>query len=79
MLELESLGFYLLLEVTFFGGNFLVIHFGKPDICQFSVFVKNSTDAGIRVPTFSRLTKFHDISMIFPDFLVNFQVFFHYF
>ena len=28
---------------------------------------------------FSGLTKFHDISMIFPGFLVNFQVFFHYF
>ena len=25
---------------------------------------------------FFRLTKFHDISMIFPGFLVNFQVFF---
>ena len=28
---------------------------------------------------FFGLTKFHDISMIFPGFLVNFQVFFHYF
>ena len=27
---------------------------------------------------FSRLTKFLDISMIFPGFKVNFQVFFHY-
>ena len=28
---------------------------------------------------FFSLTKFHDISMIFPGFWVNFQVFFHYF
>ena len=28
---------------------------------------------------FFRLTKFHDISMIFPGFLVNFQVFFSLF
>ena len=28
---------------------------------------------------FFRLTKFHDISMIFPGFLENVQVFFHYF
>ena len=28
---------------------------------------------------FFGLTKFHDISMIFPGFLVNFQVFYHYF
>ena len=28
---------------------------------------------------FFGLTKFHDISMIFPGFLVNFQVFLHYF
>ena len=28
---------------------------------------------------FSGLAKFHDISMIFPGFLVNLQVFFHYF
>ena len=28
---------------------------------------------------FFGLTKFHDISMIFPGFSVNFQVFFHYF
>ena len=28
---------------------------------------------------FSGPTKFHDISMIFPGFLVNFQVFFDYF
>ena len=28
---------------------------------------------------FVGLTKFHDISMIFPGFSVNFKVFFHYF
>ena len=28
---------------------------------------------------FFGLTKFHDISVIFPGFLANFQVFFHYF
>ena len=28
---------------------------------------------------FFGLTKFHDISMIFPGFLVNFQVFFSFF
>ena len=28
---------------------------------------------------FFGLTKFHDISMIFPGFLVNFQLFFDYF
>ena len=37
---------------------------------------KQSWDQGSH---FFGLTKFHDISMIFPGFSVIFQVFFHYF
>ena len=38
--------------------------------------VKHYIDQGSH---FFGLTKFHDISMIFPGFLVNFQVFFSLF
>ena len=47
--------------------------------CLFAHCVTSTVAGFIQGSHSFRLTKFHDISMIFQGFLVNFQVFFHYF